>query len=360
MRSNKNNKHVSFQKRIKQKALVITACIVVALTCFGWFHFENNIIDVLNYREQSAIDYAVYLKPNEHYETERLESGRQYISSLIDELEINFNYNFRMNKAVNITSTYYIDAKILVRDEADGASRVILDRVFELQEAKEVTEKNTTSFNINETIRVDYSKHSDFIRSLEQEHNISAISQLIVRMHVDTNSQYRHFKEPINTTNTLELIIPLSGRLVNVNTNYEAISYSEDHAEKRTPTNFDYVILGFGTLAGLAALAMLFKTILFINKANPKQNKYEKTLKKLLREYDRIIVETKTLIKITDDMEVFEIKNFTELLDVSDRLELPILYMEIHKEKCWFVVRDGKQIYRKIMKAVDFEDGKKP
>ena len=53
---------------------------------------------------------------------------------------------------------------------------------------------------------------------------------------------------------------------------------------------------------------------------------YDVTLSKILREYDRVIVNSKKIVDLNNEKEIIDVNSFTELLDVRDNLEKPIIF----------------------------------
>lgn len=83
---------------------------------------------------------------------------------------------------------------------------------------------------------------------------------------------------------------------------------------------------------------------------------YDKYVNKLLKEYDRLIVETKTKLVITK-YNIIEVKSFTELLDVRDNLKEPIIYYNVieHIEGI-FYIKSHNDIYLLTVKNKDLEN----
>ena len=93
---------------------------------------------------------------------------------------------------------------------------------------------------------------------------------------------------------------------------------------------------------------------MFINKTSPKKTLYDLTLAKILREYDRVIVDSKKIVYM--DGEVLDVKSFIELLDVRDIIEIPIIFSEVHKGlKSIFIVKTANENYRYVLKMADLE-----
>ena len=71
---------------------------------------------VLHYTEKSNIDYKVSLKANDFYEEKTLPKDKIYIASLIDKVNIDFNYLFNINDKVDIDFDYSIIGKLTIND----------------------------------------------------------------------------------------------------------------------------------------------------------------------------------------------------------------------------------------------------
>ena len=70
------------------------------------------------------------------------------------------------------------------------------------------------------------------------------------------------------------------------------------------------------------------------------------------------IVISKTMPDLAN-FKVYDIISFDELLDVHNVLQKPIMYVKIHNEKSYFIVKNEGELYRYTMKAVDLENNKK-
>ena len=78
----------------------------------------------------------------------------------------------------------------------------------------------------------------------------------------------------------------------------------------------------------------------------------------MLREYDRLIVETETKPSM-EGKNIVKILKFQELLDVHDNLKLPIKYYVINEHKeCYFYINHNEEIYLLTIKAIDLENNK--
>ena len=101
---------------VKNKFIVylISTCSVICLI-IGIFLIKSSLnvktikeIPVLTYNEKSNLDYNVYLKPNNYFTEKYLEKGNQYIASIIDYIDVIFDYSFLSSKNIDATFNYKI------------------------------------------------------------------------------------------------------------------------------------------------------------------------------------------------------------------------------------------------------------
>ena len=154
-----------------------------------------------------------------------------------------------------------------------------------------------------------------------------------------------------NKDTDLILSIPLSQNAVNINLKYDNINNNNDiyYLSNREIINYYYLILV--ALFIIIALTIMISLILYISKNINQKSAYEKTLKKILREYDRVIVESARTVGNFEDDNVIFVKKFTELLDVRDNLKLPIIFNEIEKgRKSLFYIEDDDTLYLYVLK----------
>ena len=96
-----------------------------------------------------------------------------------------------------------------------------------------------------------------------------------------------------------------------------------------------------------------------IKKYTKTKSKYDKFINKILKEYDRLIVETATS---PDEKKynVLLINSFNELVDVRDNLHSPIMfYNAIDHEMSKFYILNDNNLYLFIVKSKDIDGGDK-
>ena len=308
----------------------------------------------LTYKQTSNLDYKVYLKPNNYYNEKYLNKDMQYIASLIDYIKIDFNYNFKMNYNIDYKYSYYIKSNILVTDKSDK-KKVIYTKEDKLIEDKVMHKNNSNEFNIKEEFNIDYAKYNNLIKQFKSEYGINANSSLDLSLIVDVTDEKGNKVMTPSDDNVMKISIPLTEQMINIGMDYKEINNS-DNAEVYQEYNIsNKVLFGISIVFMVGSLSSIVMLVLFLIKTTKKKTPYEILLSKILKEYDRVIINSKKNIIL--DGEVVDVNSFEELLDVRDNLEKPILFYEIHKgQKSLFVVKSGNISYRYVLKLADLEN----
>ena len=92
----KEKKYVTFENRVILRAGICVASFIMMIV-FIIFSLKFNVDTNLRYYQTSNLDYRVNLKNNEFYTEQSLGQNMQYIASLIDTVDLNFLYNFRVS-----------------------------------------------------------------------------------------------------------------------------------------------------------------------------------------------------------------------------------------------------------------------
>ncbi len=347
---NVNNKNSSANFN---KLFFITAFLVILFSFLASFFIKKSfvILDAQNisYQENSSIDYNVFLKENDFYEGESLPKDMSYVASLIDKIDVNFLYNFKIDKRSNIDFEYDIVGNLIISDSSS-------DKVF--FEKKYVLLDNTTdnmvddgSHKIEKNVSINYGEYNSIANQFRSKYGIDVSSKLIVYLNIHEKSKDGSY---LRNSSSMSISIPLSERAVNISMDYNEINKSNRlvRDEQFVITNYFFVVLGLIFVVLFICTCINFFKLIF--HVRIRKSKYDKYVAKLLREYDRLIVETITKPNL-DDKNIIVVLKFQELLDVRDNLKLPIKYyvVESHSE-CYFYINYRDEVYLFHVKDKDF------
>ena len=343
------NKQISIKskKMLMKKFLlsIILFIIVISMIILSIYIPQP---EELNYKENSNLDYQVYLKKNKYYETQYLGKNMQYIASLIDYINVNFKYNFDINENINYKYNYYIEADVRVFDK-DKQNNIIFEKTEKLLEDVIKDEQNSKNFSIDEKLKIDYAKYNNLIKQFKTEYSLTADSTLTLTLYVEANGNQNETDYPIKVNDNMKIIIPLTEQMININMDYKEVNDSGKIGQVNK-LNINNILRYISIAFACIFVVMIINTARFISKINGKKTYYQRRVDKILKNYDRVVVKLKKSINISENDEIIEVVNFEELLGISDRLCKSILFMETNeKEKGWFIVKNGSEIYRYII-----------
>jgi len=317
------------------------------------FAYENE--KIINYEEKSSIDYKVYLKENEFYETPYLGKDMIYVASLIDNITVDFDYNFEADEPVDLDMYYSIIGKLLITDPS--GDKKYYEKEYTLVDKKKIEMRNSSSQQIKEPLKIDYNYYNDIVNDFRAAYGLSTDNKFVIYMQVDKNNKNSVDEVQLTNSNYMSFSVPLSEKSVNIKMTYNELDETSYIVNKA-----DFVLSNIFTL--VASVVSVALSVFFMIKclrlylSNREINHYDKYVKKVLREYDRLIVETSNFPDIKG-LNVVEVDKFTEMLDVHDNLKVPVMYYVVKEnEKCYFYIKHDNMLYLKTVEKSDFKDEK--
>lgn len=350
---NKKRLYLSFNFRFISILILFVISVIVS---FQLIMMSFSIISerTIDYQEKSNIDYRVYLKENDFYDEEYLEEDMIYVSSLIKNIETDFKYNFNISEESNIKFNYNIVGKLLITD-ANG-SKTFFEKEYVLLEDKEAQITNNTNIDIEETVKINYSYYNDLANRYRQQYGVNSKSDLIVSLNINKISTEEKFQ--LNNSSVMSINIPLAQNEVNIRIDSNELNNNSNVISKAMLEVTNIINIVIGIMVAFIAIILFVRVLRYMFIIIPKNSKYDKMLDRILKEYDRFIVETSTAPD-EEHLKVVRVHKFIELLDVRDNLSQPIKYYNVTKhQKCVFYINYGDEIYIYTLKAVDIEEDK--
>ena len=347
-----NKPYVGYNNRLIKNVFVILLFFILSLV-FAVLSVSLKKRSNITYTQISDIDYKVYLKPNDYYNQQFLGKNMQYIASLIDNINTTFTYSFNSSQNINYKYMYYVKADVSV-ESGEGKS-VIYSKTDRITDPKIISRQNSNGFTINENIKIDYQKYNDLVKGFKSSYAISAESNLKLSLIVDVEDEKGNKIGNLNSKEVVNLTVPLTEQMVSIAMDYKGTNNSNNASVYTDVTVSNKLYLAIAIVSFAISVIFLIKLFKFISKTSTKRTIYDVTLSKILKEYDRVIVNSKNIV-LSDD-NIVDVNSFNELLDVRDNLEKPIIFSEIHKgQKSLFIVKSGDETYRYVMKLVDLEE----
>ena len=350
--SKKHGLYLSFNARIVIN-LILLVMSMAALYYFETMSFSITKSEVIKYTEKSKIDYKVYLKDNDFYKTPYLNKGMAYVSSLIDTIDIKYDYKFEVSRESNLDINHKIMARIVISSQNND--KIFYEDEYEL--ANEVTEEilDKKDYILSESVSIDYGYYNNLANKFKSNFSVSTDSYLEVYLQVDEKSKEKNEYDLNNQSKTI-LRIPLSLQELNIGLEENTVNNQKQVSSDSSfiIISIEYIVIDFVLLILIVVFAV--KLLKKISSMKKKLSKYDRYINKIFRGYDRVIVNIKTAPNL-DNYNIIKVESFEELLDLRDSTREPIRYFEIMPhQKSEFFLTNHDDLYIYTVKAVDLED----
>lgn len=327
------------KKNKKLEIILIFGMILCGLIALYFYKESRAIVTTTEvaYNETGGVNYKVYLSDKKYYNREYLDEGMQYISSIVDNIELNYKYNasYSSGDTFNISKRVLADVKIV---DSDNNDKIIYSKQESIKEEKSTGKE----IALQDTIKIDYKKYNGLTNEFKTSYGISAKCRLVIYYYI----QYQNESGDIRQNKVITVEIPLSEQMINVNKSAD-INNNSKYVSKTNEGSINKVMFALSMIfiaLTLIQLFVLFKTFI---KAKSLESKYDKYISKLLREYDSYITESKDET-LDINKTVIKVSSFKELLDVRNNIEKAIVYLKLDENTSKFMIIDN-EVYEYVV-----------
>lgn len=310
-------------------------------------YFEEKKI-TLNYKESGPdVDYKVYLKDNDFFDKKYLTKAdnKTFITSLIDYINVEYNYVIQFDNKVSGKYRYYVVAT-LEANKNNGESNY-WSKDYRIIDEKSVDVKDTTQYVIHNNVDVDYNKYNGILSSFKKTLNLNSSSGVLkVYLVVNSELESNDIKAPIESK-LLLIKLPLTELTIDASVDESSISNDVQTISKVIDSNRLQIMKSIGYIY-IGAIVVCIILLIYISKKKKNVNRYESELKKILSTYDSIIVNVKTLPDLTE-YKVIDVMTFEELLDAHGEVRMPINYYR-DDLRSYFILLNENTAWRYVKK----------
>ena len=346
-----SNIYVGFNTRLIFNILLLIVAILVLVYCvFMSFAITKN--ELIKYKINSDIDYKVCLKSNDFYDTECLDKNMVYVASLINKIKVNYNYKFNVNTESDIEFGYKVLARLVIA--SSNNSNIFFEKTYDITDEVKEEMNSNTDYLIDKEVVIDYTFFNSLANKFRSNYAVNTNSYLEVSLVVNEKSM-KDNSYTLNNSSKATLTVPLSQQEINVTLNNQNVDENKQivNNSKVIVKNSYYLIIAIIVIVFIIILTIHLITKISILLSN--KSKYDILIEKILRGYDRIIVNIKTIPNF-EGYNFIKVESFQELVDVRDNFKCPINYYVITPhQKSEFFVTNNNDVYVYIVKAVDLD-----
>lgn len=345
MKKNQVNAILVDEAKRKNKIIGLS-CIAVIITflafVFLYMFINNKKIYYVSYTEDSNIDYKVYLKQNDFFDSNYLDSDNQYIAGLVDNITATFNYKLNVDDEIQYKYQYYIEAEVNVKDKSTNRS------IYNFKEklVDDVLNNSSSSIvEITKNVEIDYNKYNELIKKFVSVYNLEdSISTLNVKMFVKVLGECEKV-EDIDKTSAFSLNIPLTTKTVAIDLEKKLVDTNkENFMSCNNDKTLAYISLAIMIVFVIVDIVVFTILIKYIIKTRTAETIYQKELKKILNNYKSYIQKINNTFDLKG-YQVLGVDSFTDMLEIRDTLQQPILMAE-NKENTgvYFIIPSSTKI----------------
>ncbi|MBQ8132337.1 MAG: hypothetical protein IJ193_07595, partial [Bacilli bacterium] len=321
--------HYNYSSRIATLCgIILIFFILFVIFLFKAFGYEMG--GSSTYSEYTTNDYFVC---GDSTNENCLPKDREYISDNIDHINVKFTYDAKYSSSVSFDANYYVAARVRI---FDGMNRSRLkytkeDLIVErtpLMIGGEVINFSSDAF-------VDYNTFKQVVMDYINDNQEDVSAQLEVALYLETDDVARKISY-IN--------IPLTEDSFNI-----TVSNLDNQNQLVVFNTVDSTIDPFYIFIAIICVLMDLLLFLylynFVSMINHLESKYTIRLRRILKLYDKYIVNAHQEYIIPEDARVIDVDRIEELVDARNALNKPIIYDKINNIKSKFYVEDNNIVY---------------
>lgn len=325
---------------------VIIAVVAIAVLIFSLVSYQLGEKYFIKYTETGSIDYDVYLKDNEFYDSPYLDKNQSYVASLIDKIITNFYYDIDMDADdVNYRYSYTITSRLEIIDDTSNVP--IYNREKELISVKDKSQNTSNRLTINEIVVLNYDEYNDLANRFLATYDLasSTTSNILLTLKVDVLSDCNAFSGSSVDTYSSELRIPLTTKTVNIKMT-SSVPDAEAKMIACTRGAGSEVFKTTAIVLGIADALLILLLVAFIYLTRTADITYTARVKKIVSQYKSYIQKIKNLFE-TRGYQVIVVDTFDELIEIRDTIQAPILMHENEDKTCakFMIPTDSKLLY---------------
>ena len=342
--------------RMRKSTKYIYLIIAITLSSLSLISLVNNFSqnnistktqEIYKYTNKFNYDYNVNLINNEYISGEKQnDKTLVYVTNLIDTINLNLDYKYIGSRDSNLKCKYSVIGKTKVLYSKNGEMQKILDEDEVILEEREIN-KFASNLDIDENINLNLKEKNELLNRFKQNMGMSIDAEYSVILKVEVLTDIE--EKEVLSQYTSEIKIGLADKTTKLtgDNNKEDTQYISKQYEVSTNKNVAIIILD---LVLLIISLVLLRNIMKSSTMNIVKNEFRQQLNRILKLCQDKIVQIST--KPNDDpANVVYVKDFGEIVKISEELFKPILYyLDNQKEEAYFSVMTGNNIYRYILK----------
>ncbi len=352
----KRVKKIKIRKSVRRTYLcvlliIFAMCLYLLYDSFNSANKKNFVkANIYEYNNKYSYKYDVKLLDNKYVDSDNVAEDDVYITDLMDSIDISMNYVYKANQSSDINYSYQVRGflEATYSNTKNGKDQKVWQKSYSIVPNKDASVSGD-SFEINESFNVNLADVIAEVKGFQEE------------LGMPVSVKYTVFLGISSTTNVLgkEVSNVYSPDIVfDIGNKTTSISSTTENSERpqivtktvQESTGMSNLKRSTATVTAVVSCLLILAVLIKTENKNNVKNEYKVELNKILRGCEEKLVESNSKIDV-EGQNLVDVKEFSEVLKVSEELFKPILYWNNEDdEETWFCVLGDNTIYRFILK----------
>ncbi|MBQ8447346.1 MAG: hypothetical protein IJX27_00260 [Clostridia bacterium] len=347
-------------KWLRIGALILAGATLITVI-FAAIFFSMNKSTFIEYTEKGDVEYKVFLKDNGIFTEDSLGEDNMYVASLIDNVLMTFTYELQMEQEAKYSYSYSADALIVIKDKT--TKKLIYKGKLSAEEAPlidtdEITlEKPQQKLSIKQPLMVNYGKYNARAKDILEALSLKDVTcTLEVAMEISVRGSADGLEQDKENSYNFSLNMPLNADKVSLEVN-SAIPTGANKLITTNESKARVVMLIITIILFLLTLLFAGVFVAFIFLTRNTDINYNIKVKRVVSSYKSYIQKIINPFDRTG-YQLLVVDTFTELLEIRDTIQSPILMNENEDKTCtsFMIPTNTKLLYLFEIKVADYDE----
>lgn len=340
----KEKKHLSIIKIILSVSILILGIFLIVCSTSVKLATTKT---VLTYSEKSDTSYKVYLKENTIFQEKYLGENKQYITNIIDHINLKYNYSFISDKKSDIEYKYKIIAYVEIND--NNTKKSVWSNDYTIKNETNSLIENDNGYVITELLDIDYDYYNQIAGEIRQKYAQDTTATLQIKLVVNTELE-NEFIDDESSNKEVLVTIPLQSETIGIDKT--TVDNTKNIKGKITTNIKNIYFLLAGIIFILISIVLIVGEFLNAYKINNYQNKDKivfRKAKKMVKELDELITRTYKMPSLKDK-KVREVP-LEKIIELQDKLDCSMIMVD-KEEEVIFIIKTETKAYTCTVKKL--------
>ena len=334
---------------------IVAAVLAIDIIASLFTYYQLDKSHYVEYSENGTAEYYVLQYDDEFYDSSVIDGGQAYVSELIKEISVFFDYELNMDASdIEYSYSYKVDGILTVKDKDKD---VLIEKKYEILPETSNVQSSNKRLEIDKAVSIDFPMYNSFASSYIKTYNLTnAKATLNVAMQIDVTGNSSRFEKSQENTYFIALDIPLAETTAKIDT-LTSIAAGENKVLTYDNGVNQNIFKASAIVSAVLEIIVMIVLIVFIFKSRNHDINYTIKVRKIVSAYKSYIQKIVNELD-TSGYQILFVETFREMLEIRDTIGAPILMNE-NEDKTrtrFFILTNTKILYMFEIKVENYDE----